>query len=116
MDAWLATLRKAIQSLGGKKKLSETGKVDAEDDSAESKLRENRRTLVVRDPKRFSQILPGEPSVTPETSPIDAPDVGMGGPQPPIVYDVCRTKDYVHVFRIFPGKLANSSKLLKQQR
>lgn len=90
MDSWLATLRKAIQSLGGKKKLSETGKLDAEDDSPESKLRQNRRTLVVRDPKRFSQVLSPDSPITPETSPSETTDPGICGPLPQRVSDVAQ--------------------------
>ncbi len=80
MDSWLATLRKEIQSLGGKKKLSETGKIDAEDDGTESKQRLNRRTLVVRDPERFSRIFPPNLSLTPESSIGNATDIEPAGP------------------------------------
>ncbi|RYO89501.1 hypothetical protein DL764_008571 [Monosporascus ibericus] len=53
MDSWLATLRREIRSLGGKKKLSETGKPDAENEPDEVEVKPRRRTLVVRDPDRF---------------------------------------------------------------
>ncbi|RYP59878.1 hypothetical protein DL771_010701 [Monosporascus sp. 5C6A] len=55
MGSWLATLRREIRSLGGKKKLSETGKPDAENEPDEAEVKPRRRTLVVRDPDRFSR-------------------------------------------------------------
>ncbi|KAI1383131.1 uncharacterized protein F4822DRAFT_93490 [Hypoxylon trugodes] len=57
MDTWLAILRREIESLGGKKKLSETGKPEADDGTAMLKAQSSQRTLVVRDPDRFSRIV-----------------------------------------------------------
>lgn len=56
MDMWLAILRREIESLGGKKKLSETGKLET--DEALLRNQASQRTLVVRDPARFSRIIP----------------------------------------------------------
>ncbi|KAI1105165.1 hypothetical protein F4804DRAFT_331558 [Jackrogersella minutella] len=55
MDAWLAVLRREIELLGGKKKLSETGKPEA--DGTSLRAQASQRTLVVRDPARFSHII-----------------------------------------------------------
>ncbi|KAH8681131.1 hypothetical protein BX600DRAFT_12926 [Xylariales sp. PMI_506] len=57
MDAWLAELRREIVQLGGEKKLSETGKPKVEDEHARLKTRPSQRTLVVRDPERFSMLV-----------------------------------------------------------
>ncbi|KAI1094870.1 hypothetical protein F5B19DRAFT_418220 [Rostrohypoxylon terebratum] len=57
MDTWLAILRREIESLGGKKKLSETGTPEM-DDEAMRRNQAGQRTLVVRDPARFSRIIP----------------------------------------------------------
>lgn len=57
MDGWISVLRKEIESLGGKKNLSETGKPKAETDGLKLKAQVSQRTLVVRDPDRFSRSL-----------------------------------------------------------
>ncbi|KAI1499320.1 hypothetical protein F5X99DRAFT_289307 [Biscogniauxia marginata] len=57
MDGWLATLRREIQLLGGKKKRSETGFPDPDDNVTKLKTQTSQRTLVVRDPERFSRII-----------------------------------------------------------
>ncbi|KAI0160904.1 hypothetical protein GGR52DRAFT_151394 [Hypoxylon sp. FL1284] len=56
MDVWLAILRREIESLGGRKKLSETGKLETEDNVL-LKTQTSQRTLVVRDPDRFPRII-----------------------------------------------------------
>ncbi|KAI0882785.1 uncharacterized protein GGS22DRAFT_40826 [Annulohypoxylon maeteangense] len=56
MDLWLAILRREIESLGGKKKLSETGKPEMENGTM-LRNQGSQRTLVVRDPARFSRII-----------------------------------------------------------
>lgn len=56
MDGWMATLRREIESLGGKKNLSETGKPKT-DESVVLRERTSQRTLVVRDPDRYSRSL-----------------------------------------------------------
>lgn len=60
MEGWMATLRREIEKLGGKKKLSETGKPKVEDDSAHLRERPSQRTLVVRDPDRYSTSVPND--------------------------------------------------------
>ncbi|CAI6089872.1 unnamed protein product [Clonostachys chloroleuca] len=52
MDEWLATIRRAIQALGGKKFLSETGKPKGEH-AVPLRERASQRTLVVRDPELY---------------------------------------------------------------
>lgn len=56
MDSWLAVLRKEIEELGGKKQLTETGEVKSADVDAQLKTQASQRTLVVRDPSRFSTL------------------------------------------------------------
>jgi len=57
MDAWITILRREIEALGGKKNLSETGKPKANDNVLELKAQPSQRTLVVRDPERFSRMI-----------------------------------------------------------
>ncbi|KAK4651561.1 hypothetical protein QC762_602620 [Podospora pseudocomata] len=56
MDAWIAVLRREIEALGGRKVLSETGKPKTADEDSQLKSQTSQRTLVVRDPERFSRI------------------------------------------------------------
>ncbi|KAL0933096.1 peptidase family m20 m25 m40 protein [Colletotrichum truncatum] len=58
MESWITTLRREIEALGGKKTLSETGKPKADDNVVQLKAQPSQRTLVVRDPDRFSRVLP----------------------------------------------------------
>ncbi|TDZ40628.1 hypothetical protein C8035_v005500 [Colletotrichum spinosum] len=58
MEAWITILRREIEALGGKKNLSETGKPKAEDKVMQLRGQSSQRTLVVRDPSRFSRVLP----------------------------------------------------------
>ncbi|KAI0132163.1 peptidase family M20/M25/M40 protein [Xylariales sp. AK1849] len=57
MDDWLAILRREIEELGGKRKLSETGTPEMEDTTVQLKTQPSQRTLVVRDPARFSSVV-----------------------------------------------------------
>ncbi|KAK3323573.1 hypothetical protein B0T19DRAFT_208841 [Cercophora scortea] len=57
MDSWIAILRREIEALGGKKHLSETGKPKADDHVQHLKNQTSQRTLVVRDPDRFSRVI-----------------------------------------------------------
>ncbi|RGP60841.1 peptidase family m20 m25 m40 [Fusarium longipes] len=56
MEGWIATLRRTIETLGGKKTLTETGKPKAEDETAPLREKPSQRTLIVRDPNRLSRI------------------------------------------------------------
>ncbi|GAW20140.1 hypothetical protein ANO14919_096370 [Xylariales sp. No.14919] len=56
MDDWLVILRREIEFHGGKKKTSETGKVEADDLASEAKAQSNKRTIVVKDRDRFSRV------------------------------------------------------------
>ncbi|KAH9236837.1 hypothetical protein K456DRAFT_1458901 [Colletotrichum gloeosporioides 23] len=58
MDSWITVLRREIEALGGKKNLSETGKPKADDNVVQLKAQPSQRTLIVRDPDRFSRVLP----------------------------------------------------------
>ncbi|KAI1268999.1 hypothetical protein F5Y18DRAFT_173859 [Xylariaceae sp. FL1019] len=55
MDDWLAILRREIEALGGRRKLSETGKPVVENRS--SKPQQSRRIVVTKDPHRFSRVI-----------------------------------------------------------
>ncbi|KAL1873135.1 hypothetical protein VTK73DRAFT_1046 [Phialemonium thermophilum] len=74
MDSWIATIRREIEALGGKKNLSETGKPKVDESDLQVRTQFSQRALVVRDPARFSrrisQELPwqngGLPGVTPD--------------------------------------------------
>ncbi|KAK7956907.1 peptidase family M20/M25/M40 protein [Apiospora aurea] len=57
MDSWLALLRHAIEALGGKKKLTETGKPKEDEIPAGLRSQSSQRTLVVRDPERFTNVM-----------------------------------------------------------
>ncbi|CAI4216885.1 unnamed protein product [Parascedosporium putredinis] len=57
MDAWLTMLRREIEGLGGKRHLSETGKPKPNDPNSEIESQQSQRTLVVRDPTRFSRVI-----------------------------------------------------------
>ncbi|KAL2256488.1 hypothetical protein VTK26DRAFT_1593 [Humicola hyalothermophila] len=62
MDSWIAILRREIEALGGRKVLSETGKPKDSGQQAELRNQASQRTLVVRDPDRFSRIMSPERS------------------------------------------------------
>ena len=57
MDVWIATLRREIEQLGGKKNLSETGKPKSEETPMRLREQPSQRTLVVKDPDRFSRVM-----------------------------------------------------------
>ncbi|RYO91091.1 hypothetical protein DL762_002387 [Monosporascus cannonballus] len=122
MDSWLATLRREIRSLGGKKKLSETGNPDAENEPDEVEVKPRRRTLVVRDPDQFSRTshdfalmqdeVPGEASGVERADPASqqasdfAPDDAS---QPSALVRVLWAEDSCHIFRLLPGMLTDPS-------
>ncbi|KAI1410840.1 hypothetical protein F5Y13DRAFT_166935 [Hypoxylon sp. FL1857] len=83
MDTWLAILRREIESLGGKKKLSETGKPETEEDTAMPKAPTSQRTLVVRDPARFSRIVSQDFSCNQENALAD-PTEESDAAEPPV--------------------------------
>jgi len=60
MESWLTTLRRTIENLGGRKILSETGKPKHDDEDPRLKNQASQRTLVVKDPDRFSRVLSPE--------------------------------------------------------
>ncbi|KAK4448129.1 eukaryotic translation initiation factor 3 subunit G-domain-containing protein [Podospora aff. communis PSN243] len=60
MDSWITTLRREIEALGGRKYLSETGKPKVDDIEVQLKSQTSQRTLVVRDPDRFSHVMSPE--------------------------------------------------------
>ncbi|KAH8880621.1 hypothetical protein GQ53DRAFT_669369 [Thozetella sp. PMI_491] len=76
MDNWIATLRREIESMGGKKNLSETGVPKVDDHLLQLKSQTSQRTLVVRDPDRFSRIL--TPDVHWEQGgPVQSPEIHL---------------------------------------
>ncbi|KAK1755995.1 eukaryotic translation initiation factor 3 subunit G-domain-containing protein [Echria macrotheca] len=60
MDSWITTLRREIEALGGRKYLSETGKPKLDDIETQLRSQTSQRTLVVRDPDRFSRTMSPE--------------------------------------------------------
>ncbi|KAI0871659.1 hypothetical protein GGS24DRAFT_51228 [Hypoxylon argillaceum] len=84
MDDWLAILRRAIEFHGGKKKLSETGKVEAEDLPSEIKAQSSHRVVVVKDRDRFSRIITRDFSYTQENALVDPmeDEFGISSPRP----------------------------------
>ncbi|KAK3991415.1 eukaryotic translation initiation factor 3 subunit G [Cladorrhinum sp. PSN332] len=56
MESWITILRREIEALGGRRVLSETGKPKMDDEDMHLKSQTSQRTLVVRDPDRFSRI------------------------------------------------------------
>ncbi|KAF5022362.1 hypothetical protein F66182_5590 [Fusarium sp. NRRL 66182] len=69
MEGWIATLRREIETLGGKKTLTETGKPKAEDEAAPLREKPSQRTLVVRDPNRLSRVTSPQSFESPRSSP-----------------------------------------------
>ncbi|KAK7927996.1 peptidase family M20/M25/M40 protein [Apiospora marii] len=66
MDSWLALLRHAIEALGGKKKLTETGAPKEDEIPAGLRSQSSQRTLVVRDPERFTNVMKQDFAWAPE--------------------------------------------------
>ncbi|KAK4204986.1 hypothetical protein QBC40DRAFT_75464 [Triangularia verruculosa] len=66
MDSWIAVLRREIEALGGRKVLSETGKPKTAEEDLQLKSQTSQRTLVVRDPERFSRIWDHSPLTNPD--------------------------------------------------
>ncbi|KAI0159737.1 hypothetical protein GGR57DRAFT_435973 [Xylariaceae sp. FL1272] len=69
MDDWMAILRREIEALGGRRKLSETGTPVVEDRSL--KTQQNHRTTVTRDPHRFSRVITRDFSCPQKNVPTD---------------------------------------------
>ncbi|KAI0457609.1 hypothetical protein F5B21DRAFT_463895 [Xylaria acuta] len=57
MDNWLAVLRREIALHGGKRRVSETGNVEADDPASGIEVRPTRRNIVVKDRDRFSSVI-----------------------------------------------------------
>ncbi|KAK0745157.1 hypothetical protein B0T21DRAFT_359130 [Apiosordaria backusii] len=66
MDSWIAVLRREIEALGGRKVLSETGKPKTAEEDLQLKSQTSQRTLIVRDPERFSRIWDHSPLTNPD--------------------------------------------------
>ncbi|KAI1342317.1 hypothetical protein F5Y15DRAFT_299448 [Xylariaceae sp. FL0016] len=81
MDDWLAILRREIESLGGRKKLSETGKPDQDERTAETEAEPSHRNLVVRDPDRFSKVILEDFSYNQEHALLDPTEQEFIGPK-----------------------------------
>lgn len=91
MEAWIAILRREIEALGGKKSTSETGSTAAEEDGTRLKARPSQRTLVVRDPGRFSRVLSQDFSHHGEDAEASSEDAAVD----PSVDDVSTTNSVV---------------------
>ncbi len=76
MDSWIAALRREIEAMGGKKNLSETGKPKLEDNEVQLKNQPSQRTLVVRDPDRFSRVLSPDLHWEQE-GPVQSPEIHL---------------------------------------
>ncbi|KAL5631080.1 hypothetical protein BROUX41_000952 [Berkeleyomyces rouxiae] len=61
MDGWIGVLRCEIEALGGKKMVSETGEVAPKNEPRRLRAQGSQRTLIMRDPARFSKVLPPAP-------------------------------------------------------
>jgi hypothetical protein len=86
LDGWMSALRHEIEKLGGKKKLSETGKPATE---VGSHLREqpSQRTLVVRDPVRFSRDMASETSWNTDTDTHSKPRHSIAVTDPDLAHE-----------------------------
>ncbi|KAI0409040.1 hypothetical protein F4802DRAFT_310173 [Xylaria palmicola] len=71
MDSWLAVLRKEIEFHGGKKKVSETGKSEAEESPSETESQPTQRAIVVKDRDRFSYVITRDFSYPRENGRVD---------------------------------------------
>jgi hypothetical protein len=80
MEGWIAVLRREIETLGGRKVLSETGKPKASDEDPQLKGQASQRTLVVRDPDRFSRVMTPDESWNPYP-PMSSPDIHLDSAQ-----------------------------------
>ncbi|KAK4152780.1 hypothetical protein C8A00DRAFT_44209 [Chaetomidium leptoderma] len=74
MDGWIATLRREIETLGGRKVLSETGKPKISSPDARLRSQASQRTLVMKDPDRFSRVLSPDQAWN-QSLPIMNPDI-----------------------------------------
>lgn len=66
MESWIVVLRREIEALGGKTSTSEAGQLKRDGDSTQLRPQPSQRTLVVRDPDRFSRVIPQDYSWRPE--------------------------------------------------
>ncbi|KAH7375046.1 peptidase family M20/M25/M40 protein [Plectosphaerella cucumerina] len=92
MESWITILRREIEILGGKKSTSETGFSKADEETSHLKARTSQRTLVVRDPSRFSRVLSRDFS-SPQMDDMDASGEDAGVDQS--VDDVSTTNSIV---------------------
>ncbi|KAJ3578959.1 hypothetical protein NPX13_g1606 [Xylaria arbuscula] len=72
MDKWLAILRREIEINGGKRRLSETGKVEADDLTSDTTPQPSHRTIVAKDRNRFSRSIPRDFSYTQENALVES--------------------------------------------
>ncbi|KAI1752617.1 hypothetical protein F4782DRAFT_501019 [Xylaria castorea] len=71
MDNWLAVFRREIALRGGKRKLSETGKVEVDEPAYEIGARPTERNSFVEDHDRFSCVITRDFSCPQENAPSD---------------------------------------------
>lgn len=72
MDKWLAILRREIEIHGGKRRMSETGNVEADGLGSETIPQPSHRTIVAKDRNRFSRSIPRDFSYTQENALIES--------------------------------------------
>ncbi|KAK0714961.1 hypothetical protein B0H67DRAFT_489127 [Lasiosphaeris hirsuta] len=78
MDSWITTLRREIEALGGRKYLSETGKPKVDEIDNQLRSQTSQRTLVVKDPDRFSRIIsPDLPWERNSPTSMGSPDIHL---------------------------------------
>ncbi|KAI1275333.1 hypothetical protein F5Y07DRAFT_370542 [Xylaria sp. FL0933] len=89
MDSWLAVLRREIELQGGKRKMSETGKMEVDDLATETEVHSNQRTIVFKDHDRFSRIIPRDFYVS-ENTLVDLAENGLAisSPQRTSIYTI----------------------------
>ncbi|KAK2013090.1 peptidase family M20/M25/M40 protein [Colletotrichum eremochloae] len=99
MESWIAVLRREIEALGGKKTLSETGRPRPDNRVAQLRIQPNQRTMVVRDPDRFSRVLPPDFSLQLEQTRLheDEPHTTMDADvtRDPSIDDVSTTNSII---------------------
>jgi hypothetical protein len=77
MDGWIAILRREIETLGGRKVVSETGRPKSGDEEdAQLRSQASQRTLVTRDPDRFSRVMTPDDTWV-QSQGMSSPDINL---------------------------------------
>ncbi|SPQ20002.1 c55b9e80-1012-4806-b20b-1c5b2e1b5499 [Thermothielavioides terrestris] len=86
MESWITILRREIEALGGRKVLSETGKPMTENRDQHLRSQASQRTLIVKDPDRFSRAMTPDQSWEQNLA-LSSPDVHLGSAQEDLIRD-----------------------------